>query len=102
MSVDIEVPAQSMPKSLDSLKLTPESMHRIYFEVTTEKTWYALMSEARSWFGKNWKSQPRIKRKFNKYAVVTPVTLWFDVPDPKFGTWAAVKLAVRQVEGPNK
>jgi len=100
MSVNIEVSAQSMPKSLDSLKLTPESMHRIYFEVSTEKFWYLLMSEARSWFGKNWKTQPRVRRKFNKS--ITPVTIWFDVPDPKFGTWAAVKLAVRQVEGPNK
>jgi hypothetical protein len=102
MSVDIEAPAQSMPKSLDSLKITPESMHRIYFELSNEKSWYSLMAEARTWFGKNWRTQPRVKRKFQKYAVVTSVTIWFEVPDPKFGTWVAVKLAVRQVEGPNK
>ena len=77
-------------------------MHRIYFEVSTQKTWYTLMTEARTWFGKDWKTQSHVKRKFDKRATETPVTLWFDVPDPRFGTWVAVKLAVRVVEPPNK
>lgn len=77
-------------------------MHRIYFEVNTEKTWYALMAEARTWFGKDWKTQAHVKRKFSRLVPETPVTLWFDVPDAMFGTWAAVKLAVRVVEPPNK
>jgi hypothetical protein len=102
MSAEIEVSAPSMLGSIGSLKTTPLIMHRIYFEVCAEKTWYALMTEARAWFGKDWKTQSHVKRKFDKHVVTTPVTLWFDVPDAKFGTWVAVKLAVRVVEPPNK
>lgn len=101
MSVDIEVSAQSMPTSLSSLETTPLDMHRIYFELHTIEAWYCVMSEARTWFGKNWKTQPRVKRKLEKYGT-TSVTVWFDVPDPKFATWVSVKLAVRPVEAPNK
>jgi hypothetical protein len=102
MSVEIEVSAPSMLGSINSLKTTPLIMHRIYFEVSNQKTWYTLMTEARTWFGKDWKTQSHVKRKFDKHAIGTPVTLWFDVPDPRFGTWVAVKLAVRVVEPPNK
>jgi hypothetical protein len=28
--------------------------------------------------------------------------VWFEVPDPKFGTWIAIKHAVRQVQPPGK
>lgn len=77
-------------------------MHRIYIEVSTVDTWYAIMKEARTWFGKDWRTQPRIKRKLLGFDTTTPVTVWFEVPDPRFGTWVAVKLAVTQVDGPNK
>lgn len=102
LSVEIEAPAQSMLKSLDSLETTPLNMHRIFMELSDTDTWYAVMSEARKMFGKNWRGQPHVKRKLNRHAVKMPVCIWFDVPDEKFGTWVAVKLAVRIVKDPNK
>ena len=102
MSVNIEASALSMPKSLDSLRETPAVMHRIYFEVAGTQPWYAIMKEARSLFGKNWRCQGHVKRKLERNWHKTPQRVWFDVPDPTFGTWVAIKHAVRHVESPNK
>lgn len=78
-------------------------MHRIHIEISNTTTWYAVMQEARTWFGKNWKTQPHVRKKLSRYRSQTsPINVWFDVPDPKFGTWVAVKLAVRIVEAPTK
>ena len=94
MSVNIASSALSMPQSLDSLKAaTPPAMHRVVFQVSNLETWYKIMAEARGQFGKNWKAQPRVKRKLARWNHV-PTTIWFDVPDPTFGTWCAVKLGV--------
>jgi hypothetical protein len=101
MSVEIEVSAPSMLGSLNSLKITPSVMHRVYFEVSDVDTWYSIMREARSWFAKNWHCQGHVKRRLEKHNP-KPLTVWFEVPDAKFGTWVAVKLAVRVVEPPNK
>jgi hypothetical protein len=101
MSVEIEVSAPSMLESINSLKTTPLVMHRVYFEVSTSDTWYSIMREARTWFAKNWQCQAHVKRRLEKHES-KPLTVWFDVPDTKFGTWVAVKLAVRVVEAPNK
>lgn len=102
MSVEIASSALSMPQSLDSLKsVTPLGMHRVVFQVSKLETWYKIMAEARSQFGKNWKAQPRIRRKLTRWnAELT--SIWFDVPDPAFGTWCAVKLGVIVVGVTNK
>lgn len=106
MSVNIEASALSMPQSLDSLKTTPLTMHKLYFELSSVDSWYAIMREARAQFGKNWRSQGHVKRRLERAGMwrSTPESerVWFEVPDPSFGTWVAIKHAVRQVEPPGK
>ena len=104
MSVEIETTASSMSKSLNSLRTTPLAMHRIVFKIATTQAWYQIMTEARMQFGKNWRSQPRIKRKLLTWRPRTAETIqvWFEVPDPAFATWCAVKLGVISVENINK
>ena len=106
MTVKIEGSALSIPESLDSLNVTPLVMHRIWFQLHTVKEWYAVMNEARVMFGKNWRTQSRVKRRLEHTALwgisLQPVPVWFEVPDPKFGTWIAIKHAVRQVEPAGK
>lgn len=103
MSVNIVPSALSMSQSLDSLKtVTPLTMHRITFTIDNISQWYSIMKEARSQFGKNWRGQPKIKRKLAAWRVTGPVRVWFDVPDPTFATWCAVKLGVSATEAANK
>jgi hypothetical protein len=101
MSVKIEASSDMLP-SLNSLKATALSMHKLYFELRSVDQWYAIMREARAQFGTNWRSQRHVKRRLEKNQVWrssnTTEAIWFEVPDPKFGTWIAIKHAVRQVE----
>jgi hypothetical protein len=101
MSVKIEA-SDLMLQSLDSLKTTALPMHKLYFELTSVEQWYAIMREARAQFGKNWQGQRHVKRRLEHAGLwkISPVAerVWFEVPDPKFGTWIAIKHAVRQVE----
>ena len=105
MSVKIEAP-DSMLQSLDSLKTTTLPMHKLYFELSSVDTWYTIMREARAQFGKNWRSQAHVKRRLENSSIWRingcAERVWFEVPDPKFGTWMAIKHAVRQVEPPGK
>jgi hypothetical protein len=82
-----------------------KTLHRIYVTLTTQEQWYAVMRECRAWFGKNWQSQGRIKRKLSeglRYGRGAPlVTVWFDVPDLRFATWISVKYSL-QVAGEDK
>ena len=82
-----------------------QKLHRIYVNVTTQEQWYAVMRECRSWFGKNWKTQPRVKRKLaenTRYGRNAPaVVVWFEVPDLRFATWVSVKYSL-QVAGEDK
>lgn len=70
-------------------------MHRITFTVDSLEIWYAIMQEARTLYSKNWKCQSRVRRKFGKWSNLAPVDVWFEVPDQAFGTWVAVKHAVK-------
>ena len=105
MSVKIEA-SDSMLQSLDSLKTTALPMHKLYFELSSVDTWYAIMREARAQFGKNWRSQAHVKRRLENASLWSlsgcAERVWFEVPDPKFGTWIAIKHAVRQVQSPGK
>jgi hypothetical protein len=105
MSVEIAVSALSMPQSLSSLKMvTPLGMHRITFEIPDVKIWYQIMSEARAQYGKNWRTQPKAKRKLDSWRPQgsPPIKVWFEVPDPAFATWVAVKLGVPVAGAVNK
>jgi hypothetical protein len=105
MSVKIEA-SEPMLQSLDSLKKTALPMHKLYFELSTVDQWYAIMREARAQFGKNWRSQAHVKRRL-EHASLWRLNdhgerVWFEVPDPKFGTWVAIKHAVRQIQPAGK
>ena len=105
MSVKIAAASSSMPQSLDSLKMvTPLGMHRITFEIGNVQTWYKIMAEARAQFGKNWRGQPKVKRKLESWrpAGSSPIKVWFEVPDATFATWCAVKLGVSVAGAANK
>ena len=103
MSVKIEGSALSIPESLDSLKVTPLSMHRITFMLTDTKGWYAVMREARALYDKNWRAQPHVKRRLERnHWIKQQIPVWFEVPDPAFASWCAVKLAVEVKLPPNK
>ena len=106
MTVKIEGSALSIPESLDSLKITPLVMHRIWFRLHTTKEWYAVMKEARAMFGSNWRTQNRVKRRLENKAIWStkqdPVPVWFEVPDQSFATWVAVKHAVIAIPSPGK
>lgn len=109
MSVNVDFPAVSdISQPLDSLKVTAPIMHRVYFEVSSVDTWYAIMREARQLFGTNWRAQPRVKRRLEKRQWYSErlhppgEVIWFEVPDLQFGTWIALKHAVTQVDPKNK
>ena len=103
MTVKIQDPALSISESLDSLKVTPLPMHRITFMLTDTKAWYAIMKEARMLYGKDWRSQPHAKRRLERNRwVASSQRVWFEVPDPSFASWCAVKLAVEATLLPNK
>jgi len=83
-----------------------DTKHRIYIYLTSAEQWYAVMRECRSWFGKNWQTQGRVKKKLstrypNRTNLLQPIPVWFDVPDPRFATWISVKLSL-QVSGEDK
>jgi hypothetical protein len=103
MTVKIQDSALSISESLDSLKVTPLSMHRITFLVKNTDQWYSLMKEARALYGKNWRSQPHAKRRLERNRwMQKDERIWFDVPDQAFASWCAVKLAVEAKLVPNK
>jgi hypothetical protein len=103
MSVEIGAAALSMSESLSSLESTPLVMHRIWFDIDSTDVWYSIQREAKKLYGRNWKSQSRVRRKLENiwgHQVTHPV--WFDVPDQSFASWISVKYAVTAKLGPNK
>ena len=79
-------------------------LHRIYVYISTQEQWYGIMRECRSWFGKNWRTQGRIKRKLmegRRYQAVPVIPVWFEVPDLRIATWISVKYSL-QVAGEDK
>ena len=103
MTVKIQDSALSISESLDSLKVTPLPMHRITFSLKGTDQWYAIMKEARALYGKDWRSQPHAKRRLDRYRWNnTSERVWFDVPDPNFASWCAIKLAVEATIVVNK
>ena len=86
--------------------MTEPKLQRIYVYVASADQWYSVMRECRSWFGKNWRTQGRVKRKLtNSYNgrpfLQHPIAVWFEVPDQRFATWISVKHSL-QVAGEDK
>ena len=105
MSVEIETSAQSMSESLNSLRVTPLPMHRIYMKIGSTAIWYKIMREANALYGRNWSGLSGVKRRLDRSIWVLGhkanlVVCWFAVPDEKFGTWVALKFAVSLVAAP--
>jgi len=75
--------------------MTDTAFHRIYFCVRDLPTWYAVMGEARQQFGRNWRAQPKVRRRIERQSwLPQDLWVWFEVPDPVFATWVSVKLGV--------
>ena len=83
-----------MSKSLDPLRTTTPDLHRFYVSLTTTEQWYAVMQECRAWFGTDWRTQPKIRRRLERN-FDNAVEAWFEVPDSQWSTWIATKLAVQ-------
>jgi hypothetical protein len=86
-----------MSKQLDPLGKTAPELHRFWFMLSTEQQWYDIMRECRAWFAKDWRGMSKVRRKLgSKYSPRTQVVpVWFEVPDPRFATWVAVKMSLQ-------
>jgi hypothetical protein len=88
-----------MSKQFDPLKTTAPELLRFWFMVSTEKQWYDIMRECRSWFGKNWRGMAKVRRKLTNRRLpgirLSPLPVWFEVPDPRFATWISVKMSLQ-------
>ena len=85
-----------MSKSLDPLGTTTPELHRFYINLETVPQWYAVMRECRHNFGTNWRTQSKVKRKLSRLGwnvTGQRMWVWFEVPDPRFSSWVALKLA---------
>jgi hypothetical protein len=78
---------------------TQPELSKFWFLVDSEKQWYAIIKECRLLFGKNWKGMSKVRRRLaiNQRWGNTrePIMVWFEVPDPQFATWVAVKLSMQ-------
>jgi hypothetical protein len=86
-----------MSKSIDPLKTTTPELHRFWFMLSTEKQWYDIIKECREWFGRNWRGMGKVRRRLGGKVSGNVATLpvWFEVPDPRFATWIAVKMSLQ-------
>ena len=91
-----------MSKSLDPLKTTTPELHRFYINLETVPQWYAVMRECRQNFGTNWRTQSKVKRKLSRDCARTGqrMWVWFEVPDLRFASWIALKLAMAVSQDP--
>ena len=102
MSVEIKTSALSMSESLSSLKKTPLVMHRVWFDIKSITMWYKIVAEANNLYGRNWRGQSHVRRKLEHNWHDRMYQIWFEVPDPTFATWVAVKHAVIATTAPGK
>ena len=80
------------------MKYSDMQPHRFWFHLTSLDQWYAIMRECRTWFGTNWASMSKVRRKLEPRRAgirTIPVSVWFDVPDPRFATWISVKHSIQ-------
>jgi hypothetical protein len=92
-----------MCKSLAPLRVTTPTLHRFWITLSSVNQWYAVMHDLRQEFGKNWKTQPRARRRLlktewsiqNSWCLLndnaTRTKVWFDVPDLRIASWLSLK-----------
>ena len=93
-----------MPTSDDPLKVTATStLQRIWVMIDSVDTWYRIMAELRTAHGRNWRGQPKVKRRLensefsnleNSLWAIAGRWCWFEVPDTAIFSWIAVKHGV--------
>ena len=71
----------------------PDKLHRFSVELYDSAQWYEVIREANQWFGKDWRGQRNVLKKFMREHWTKPVAVWFEVPDPKFASWITLKCA---------
>ena len=79
-----------------------DTKYRFYVTLSTTAQWYAVMRECRVWFGTDWRTQPKMRRRLQR-VWEDSIEAWFEVPNPEWSTWIATKLAlqVRSETKPN-
>ena len=90
----MEISNPVMSKSLNPLRKTTPDLHRFYVQLSTTEQWYAVMRECRAWFGTDWRTQPKVRRRLQR-VWEDPVEAWFEVPNPEWSTWIATNLALQ-------
>lgn len=74
------------------------TLHRFRIYISSTAQWYSVMNECRSWFGKDWKTQPKVRKKLLDWrARGQSVPIWFEVPDERWATWVSTKFALQVV-----
>lgn len=105
-----------MSISMEPLKITAPTLHRFWFALATVDQWYAVMHECHNLYGRNgrkWRTQRHVLKGFRKVSQYSPIIqrwmqkhssqiVWFEVPDPQFATWCAVKFSIEVADNPNK
>jgi hypothetical protein len=91
-----------MSTIIDPLKETTPELHRFWIKINSTNQWYQIIHEAQQWFHKNWRCQPKVKRRLQASTSKAGIYVWFDVPDPRWATWVATKMAVQiTIRAPN-
>lgn len=70
-----------------------ENLHKFTVELYNQEQWYEIIREANQWFGKDWRGQRNVLKKFVRKTAPIPLSVWFEVPDPKFASWVTLKCA---------
>jgi hypothetical protein len=64
---------------------------KIEIDVYTQSQWYNIIRDLNQLFGKNWRGQQRVKRKFDRSTM--PLRVWFEVPDEKTASFLQLKYS---------
>lgn len=64
---------------------------KIEIDVFTQDQWYGIIRDLNQLFGKDWRGQQRVKRKF--YRNTMPLRVWFEVPDEKVASFLQLKYS---------
>ena len=64
---------------------------KIEIDIFTQDQWYGIIKELNQLFGKDWRGQQRVKRKF--YRNTMPLRVWFEVPDEKVASFLQLKYS---------
>ena len=64
---------------------------KIEIDVFSQDQWYGIIRDLNKLFGKDWRGQQRVKRKF--YRNTMPLRVWFEIPDEKVASFLQLKYS---------